>query len=101
MECPHVITEQSKDAVPYCSICAPKYIAFLQAEVRRLEGVNYAISRHSDSLRVRMTEKGIADPIQSAIQKMIHDKTVDFDDAIQIDVYLIARFVLAYLEGEG
>ena len=80
----------------YCRGCAA-----LSTEVKRMEGVIYAIRKHSDSLRDRMTEEGLANPIQSEIQGMITDKTVDFDNAIQIDVHRIARAVIAYLEGEG
>ena len=83
---------------PTCLACEVKS---LRSEVKRMEGVIYAIRKHSDSLRERMTVEGLSDPIQSTIQGMINDKTVDFDDAIQIDVFRIARTVLAYLEGNN
>ena len=81
-------------------LCLPCEIKLLRSEVKRMDGVIYAIRRHSDSLLERMTENRMAVPIQSTIQGMVHDKTVDFDNAIQIDVFRIARAVLKYLEGE-
>jgi hypothetical protein len=41
MICPHVVTENNKDALSYCQICAPKYIALMEKWVNDLHSEMY------------------------------------------------------------
>lgn len=66
--CPHIVTEYAETAVPYCQICAPKYIAAFRAKLDR-EKLARVFHRHDSECAQHLDFEDEDDEAQEVYRK--------------------------------